>query len=163
MTTFNEIINSLSTHFNTYDEQYVARMVKWVLERKAAVIEFKKQPDYLHMDVYKKYAKLHAMCGGSKTWYGIINDNGVESLEKIAQKICADNITARNVKIATKIESVGATDVIGDGEVVTCADGFNGVFFVKTDVGQKRVEIKTVLAGGYNVQCLHYRTLVKVK
>lgn len=34
---------------------------------------------------------------------------------------------------------------------------------VNTESGIKRVKIETILAGGYNVQCLHYRTLVNVK
>ena len=157
----NTIMNALSSHFSAYDEQYVARMVKWGLHRKAAVMEFKKSPEYL-MYVYKKYDKLHAMCGG-KTWYHIVNDNTVSMLEKLIEDICKDNIDERNAKIARKIQTIGASEVVGEGKVTTCADGFNGVFFVNTDLGQKRVEINTILAGGYDVQCLHYRTLIKVK
>lgn len=42
-------------------------------------------------------------------------------------------------------------------------DGFNGVFVINTNNGVKRVFIETVYAGGYNIQCLHLRVLVKVK
>ena len=68
----------------------------------------------------------------------------------------------RNAKIAKKIEESGATSVTS-GEIVYSNDGFDGVFVLETDKGTKKLTINTILSGGYNIQCLHYRTLVKIK
>lgn len=98
------------------------------------------------MDVFLKHDKMFAMCGG-KTWYRIFNDNNKSGIE------------ARNAKIASKITAVGVTE----GEVIRSKDGFNGLFKVNTNEGTKYIYIDTIIAGGYNIQCMHYRTLVKVK
>lgn len=162
MTAFETIMNAMATQFTTNDEKYINNMVDWALGRKEAVNEFKKSPDYKTMDVWAKYDKLHTMCGG-KTWFRIINDNNLVGLEAAVRKICYETINARNAKIASKLEKSGVIEVVGDGEVICSNDGFHGIFKVNTESGIKRVKIETILAGGYNVQCLHYRTLVNVK
>ena len=162
MTAFETIMNAMADQFTTNDEKYINTMVDWALGRKAEVKEFKNSPEYKEMDMWAKYDKLHNMCGG-KTWYRIINDNNYVSLEIAVRKICDDTINARNAKIASKLEKSGVTEVVGEGEVIYSNDGFHGIFHVNTEAGKKRVKIETVLAGGYNVQCLHYRTLVNVK
>jgi hypothetical protein len=48
-------------------------------------------------------------------------------------------------------------------EFYRTADGFNGEFVVDTNAGRKTVTVNTVYAGGYNIQCLHLRVLVKVR
>ena len=42
------------------------------------------------------------------------------------------------------------------------SNGFDGHYNVRTDKGDKVIRIQTVLCGGYNIQALHYRTLVNI-
>jgi hypothetical protein len=70
-------------------------------------------------------------------------------------------IQARNTKMARKLEQSEITKII-DNNIEVNSDGFNGTFQVETNKGRKWVRIHTIIAGGYNIQALHYRTLVKV-
>ncbi|NVK56641.1 MAG: hypothetical protein HWE26_13605 [Alteromonadaceae bacterium] len=85
---------------------------------------------------------------------GRSRDDAAERIEKhVEQKIAKRN--AQIIKALTKagIEEIPAF------ELVEISDGFEGVFYV----GVARVTIRTILAGGYNIQRLHNRTVVNIK
>ena len=75
--------------------------------------------------------------------------------KKVFEKNCKATANKRNASIAKKLEKAEVTG----SAVVRTEDGFNGVFNINT----KKVTIETVYAGGYNIQCLHLRVLVKIK
>jgi hypothetical protein len=86
----------------------------------------------------------------------------IEDAIEVGRKDAESVIKSRNVKIAKKLVEADITEVT-DYQFARTADGFHGVFAVETSRGTKVVRIETILAGGYNIQCLHYRTLVKIK
>ena len=65
---------------------------------------------------------------------------------------------ARNKRVAKKLHDAGINDIELDAEFVM-GDNFEGTWFVDNFL----VSLKVVYAGGYNLQCLHPRVLVKVK
>ena len=96
------------------------------------------------------------ICGG-KGWYGIIAHGTENGIRAAVQKNVEALIARRDAQIITALTKVGVTE-IPDFELVETSDGVEGTF----NVAGHRVHIKTILAGGYNIQCLHNRTLVKV-
>ena len=160
-----KIMNKLEEIFAPMDAKVLEASKQWAKERQNAIYDFQKSEEYKELkgaqNTWKRYDHLFAIAGG-KTWYKIFTSYGGESLEEFITKNCAKIAANRNAKIAAKLQKSGVTEVISESFTNT-NDGFNGVFIVNTDGGQKRVTIDTVYAGGYNIQCLHLRVLVKVK
>lgn len=160
-----QIISSLNKTFASYDAEVLESSQKWAEGRVTALKEYKKSPEFL--DISKKgawggmYTKLFDIAGG-KTWYSIFSSNSKDGIREFVAKNCAAIINKRNVGIANKLTKAGVKEVLSETYIYT-PDGFNGTFVVLTDSGKKIVTIDTIRAGGYNIQCLHFRVLIKIK
>jgi len=157
------IEGQLAGVFEAVDAENKARLVAWGLERKAAIVEFKASDEgrALRKDQWAYYGKLFALAGG-KGWYKVFNDHGEAGVQAAMEKHAELIAAARRQKIAAKLAAFGVGE-IEKAEYARSADGFQGVWIVQSDKGRVRVEIDVIYAGGYNIQILHQRVLVKVK
>lgn len=160
MNAVQEIMNKLDEIFAEMDAKVLESSKKWALERQAAVYEFLRSDEAKEMKM-QKYQKAFDIAGG-KGWYNVIYGNSDEYILAFVEKNCAAIVKKRNANIAKKLEKAEVKEVISN-EFSRSNDGFNGVFHVKCDNGVKKVSIESIYAGGYNIQCLHQRVLVKVK
>lgn len=160
---FKAIEKALAPIFAELDAKVLAQSLVWVEERAAALVEFMASDEYqeLRRDAFKVYPRMFDICGG-KTWYTVINSNGVAGRKTFVEKNCKAIAAKRNATIANKLEKAGVTEVKTE-QVSYTKDGFNGFFVVDTNTGEKHVKIQTIYAGGYNIQCAHLRVLCKVK
>ena len=161
-----EITAKLETLFADLDAEVLSATKEWAKGRCAAIKEFKDSKEFRNdngfiTDQYKYYARLFAIAGG-KTWYNILGTHYGDRQEEFIIKNCKVTAEKRNASIVRKMIKAGVTEVTGQ-EYARSKDGFNGFFIINTNEGTKRVSIDTIRAGGYNIQCLHLRVLVKVK
>lgn len=159
------IINKLDEVFAPMDALVLDSTQEWAKGRVQALREFQQSEDYvdkcIKADPARRYQHLYALCNG-KGWYNVFNGNSQAIVAEFVAKNCAATAKKRNAAIAAKLEKVGVVEVISN-EFYRTADGFNGEFVVDTNAGRKTVTVNTVYAGGYNIQCLHLRVLVKVR
>lgn len=157
------IINQLNEVLTPMDAEVLASSQDWARGRVAALAEFKASEEYktLRGNAWALYPKLHEIAGG-KTWYAVFTQNSAAAIEDFISKNCAAVVAKRNSMISKKLTAAEVNEVT-ETTFTTTSDGFNGVFRVNTNKGSKRVEVRTIRAGGYNIQCLHLRILVSVK
>ena len=157
------IIKQLETVFADLDQKYTDKMVSWANDRYLKGPEFQKElREEFPRNSSAIYDALYNFYGGKTSFQTIFWGRNWDGVLEMIQKKCKNTIDARNYKLAEKLEKLGITEVVSS-EFNYTNDGFNGVFKVNTDNGNKTIVIDTIVAGGYNVQCAHYRTLVKVK
>lgn len=158
-----EIIEILEPAFAQADEKVLEATQQWARGRKQALVDFKQSDEYqtLRRNQEALYRHMFAICGG-KTWYAVFNSNNAVGIEAFVVKNHQAMIQKRNTMIASKLTKAGVTSVV-DGYIGYTRDGFDGVFCVESAEGQSRITINTIYAGGYNIQCLHMRVLVKIK
>ena len=141
-----------------YDAQVVAGLIASIPARRekvAAVLATKFTGKYA--TTQKAYAMIDA--AGGKGWLEMLRHGSINEMITKGEAMKAE---ARNAKIAAKLNKAGISAVTGFDSNRT-ADGFTGRWTVETDKGIKSVFIDVILAGGYNIQCLHHRVLVNVR
>ena len=165
MNAIKTITTKLDEIFKPLDEKVLAASKQWAKERQQAIFDFQKTDEYEELrgvkNTWKRYERLFAIAGG-KGWYQVFTSYSGDNLENYMTKNCEAITKKRNSNIATKLVKSGVTEVINE-EFSHTNNGFNGLFVVNTDNGQKKVTISTIYAGGYNIQCLHLRVLTKIK
>ena len=143
--------NQIKKAFFDLDNQMFERQLEWAKARKAAITEMWKNTARGQM----QYEILFEIAGG-KTWYNLLAYTN--KIEEVVRKNIDNLIANRNNRIIKALNKKGITE-IQDFELKFCGDGYEGTFVIDGHI----VSINTILAGGYNIQCLHQRTLIKVK
>lgn len=153
----------LSAIFAEMDKEVAARDLAWAQARMDAIAAFHKDADETasrRNDPWGYYSRAHALAGG-KTWYQAFSKLAPAALPAYMAKHSAKIAQARNAAIAVKLLKAGATEITSL-EGAHTNDGFQGLFCIRTEAGIKRISVQIILAGGYNIQCLHQRTLVNL-
>lgn len=149
----------LNNAFAALNVEIAERQQTWAKARKdaltAKVAELKDRRRA--MGEYAYYAEVFAVAGG-KTWYNIFHGRNWQQISELVTKNTEALIAKRDAQIIKALNKAGINE-IPEFTLTEFSDGIEGTFIV---AGHK-VTIRTILAGGYNIQCLHVRTLVKVK
>lgn len=157
------IIDSLNKVFSTFDNENLQKSLSWAEETRQRLIDFKKSEEAktLRKDQYAYYNKMFVMCT-SKTWFHVMENSNKENLEEFVKNNHNEKINKRNAKITEKLKTFQIEDV-SDLNYTFSNDGFDGVYNVKTEKGNKVIKINSIIAGGYNVQIAHMRVLISIK
>lgn len=164
MTPSETIINTLTSGFVKFDDLVLVDTIEWF---KAAYLRLQEVKDSFpqrknQQAILAYYAKAFDVCGG-KGNYGLLRDYGCgDRLVEQLKKSHDFKILKRNTKIAKKLIDADITEIT-ETEIAYTKNGFDGYFLVRTNLGTKRVCVNTIIAGGYNIQCTHYRVLVTIK
>ena len=147
------MLEQINKAFIELDEKMLERQTAWAMDRFDAL--------KAHMMVKLtrmsgEYAKRTEIAGG-KGWYHQMYGSNKTMLAEYVVKNVSAIISKRNARIVNALNNKGIT-TIPEFTLVHHSDGFEGFF----NVAGHRVTIETILAGGYNIQCLHQRTLIKV-
>lgn len=148
------MINELTKAFSEIDQLMLERQMEWAMGRMDALSEYTKNFDFQTM---RRFTEGAIEISGGKTWYKVFYGSNKEAVSHIVETNVANMIQKRNDRIITALHKKGIYE-IGDFEIKHVGDGYQGTFII----GDFLVSIHTIWAGGYDIQCLHQRTLIKV-
>jgi hypothetical protein len=161
-----QMMIGLNESFKDLDAKVLENTITWAIERQEKLQEFLDSDQYKnsgrgYRQSFECYDEMFRICTG-KGWYQKMRGSGKENLANHCKEYCERTILNRNAAIMKKLTKANITEVVSS-KFSYSNDGFNGVFSVETNTGAKTITINTVYAGGYNVQCLHLRILVKIR
>jgi len=158
MKTLNTLATEIQTALATFDAKWKEGQVAWFAERKQALKNYQDSEEGKadrKASLWGYYKKMWEISGG-KTYFSMYAND--------FEKHCDRTIKSRNERIAHKIIKSGDENTsVDSGNIIYTNDGFHGLFALNTSTGKKSIDIRTIMAGGYNIQCFHLRTLIKVK
>lgn len=153
------LMKELTDVLAKFDADSLSGMINTIQPRRDALASAKEMYKNIRHDAYAYYPHLYDACGG-KGWLELLRNSNDYIIDRIT-KLENMKVESRNAKIAVKLDKEGITSIVGFDSASKGAD-FEGRWSVQTDKGIRHVILTVISAGGYNVQCHHYRILVRV-
>lgn len=180
MTNINTIINEFLATWKEESKKYHIELNKQYEAFNTRVKEIKNEMDketekldYSAEDFGDKYrallkvmnAKKEIIFNEQKSFLKELGNAGTISIitnskqyfEADLEKILNKEVEAKRKSFLSKITKITGENIIDSNLCIGVDGNLNG--FVKGELGKCTVE--TIYAGGHNIQCLHYRVLVK--
>ena len=159
---YKTLLKDISEVLSKYDVEVLVNILKYIPKRKEAIKKYASEhKDEKRSDVWGYYKAMWNIAGG-KGWYSLLTEYTMEDIINKVTKIEKEKCECRNAKFALKLEKENITSIKECTRAYT-SDGWEGIWRVETDKGIRIITMSVIGAGGYNVQCFHYRTLLKIK
>lgn len=109
----------------------------------------------VHEDYDKAYKTLRSQT--SKFMYNFISEiAGVERFKTQLNDFLEKDLKKKKEKLISRVEKKGGKIIDAHSLFLGKNNNLNG--YIKCE--NKNVKVETIYAGGYHIQCLHYRVLV---
>ena len=149
------MLDQIKTAFTEIDQKMHETQMAWAMGRMDALKEYSEN---YNRKTDGCFATGAIEVSGGRTWYKVFFGRNKQMVAEYIVKNVEALIEKRNARIVAALTKKGVTE-LPEFTVKHDGNGWSGKF----DVAGNTVTIETILAGGYHIQCLHQRTLVKVK